>query len=370
MVDNKIKMKLVIICFLVTGLVNGIPIGTKNATSVVKVFPTHLHQPCFLTEWFNGVMISLAILISNCLILRVIWVRCVTYGTDSRLEYLILGSLSMSDILVGVFSLVSLIITNALKPTENDKTCTIIRNVNGLVYTGLITVSIGNICLLATERFTACIWCFEYHRLVTKRRILSSIAVTWIGCIVLSSSAFIYRSSSNGARTLRAQFLPLAVILLAIFVFTGAIFLTTIYSTLYFIARKKLFEEQRQQRASRVAFFGKKAELRDLRKRKFKSTLASFVVSFSYLMSFVPFTSFLLLIHLKSSNKTDSVPETVPNACTALLVVNPVLDPFIYILTIKIVRKDTIREIKRMVDRMGHTDYCITSNQIIRHDGT
>ena len=296
MKNNNIKKRLFIIYLIITGLVNDVPTNTKNAiptenaiptitknaTAITKVTP-NLNQPsnaCFSKIGTGGIFFVLAIISGNCFILRVIWVRCVIYPADFQQQHLILGSLSISDILVGIVGLINMIINAAFNLTQQNEKCTIIRKINGFMVTVLTTISVGNICLLTIDRFIACVWCFQYYRLVTKTKILVSLTAIWTVPIVLGSSAFVFHYDGNRVRGCFAEYSPLTMVSFAAIVFTGAIFLITMHCILYIIATKKIATEQRQQRAVQLAAFGREAELRHLRKRKLKTVLASFAVSF------------------------------------------------------------------------------------------
>ena len=100
-------------------------------------------------------------------------------------------------------------------------------------------------------------------------------------------------------------------------------------------------EEERQQREVQRAdiMFGEKAEFCSRRKRKMKSAVASFVISVSYVVSFLPIASRLLSICLKD-NKDPLILKDI-NIYVVISHFSPLLDPLIYLFTISEFRKDT-----------------------------
>ena len=278
--------------------------------------------------------LSVPAIVENSVVILVIWRRHMTFTLENEEIYLIIASLSLSDMLVTAYGLFTTIFASYMK--RLDSNCQTLRSVSSYIILSTHTVSIMTVCLLAIDRYIGFMYCFRYHNFVNKKNIIFALCLIWLASF-----------SINGLVMLDNHILPYSAflelrqstcLLFAATIFSGALFLSAVHGHLYVVAKTDLDAEENQQRI----IFGRKAELRDLRGRRVKMTVVSLLTTVSYLLTFIPIAIVFLLL-LKSDKYL-----SIQRICGPLSFLNPVTDPIICITTMTNLRRHTIKEVKKV----------------------
>ena len=187
---------------------------------------------------------------------------------------------------------------------------------------------------LSIDRYIAFAHCFRYHNIVNQKNILHALLIIWSGSVTITGIAMVDTNilPNSSFVEVRESF----SVMFPTIVFVASLILVAIHGRLY-IVTKRLFdsEENRHRR-----LFGKDAELNDLRRRRLKTIALSFAITVSYLGTLIPIS--VILILLRQSDKYVAI-GTIVGPLSGF---NPVLDPIIYGLTNKNLRKDVIKQAK------------------------
>ena len=324
-----IKPSIIIIVFV--HVANGKSVTGLNKTiSITSASPLTL---CLRRSTaFVGCISAALTVIGHTVILRAIWRRHIQFSLETNEIYIIIAGLSVSDLLSAIGP--PTLMLPATFTYRSEPICKIFRSM--FSYLGFSThiMSILIICLLSTDRYIAFAHCFRYHNIVNQKNILHALLIIWSGSITITGIAMadtniLPNSSFVEVRESFSAMFPTIV-------FVASLILVAIHGRLY-IVTKRLFdsEENRHRR-----LFGKDAELNDLRRRRLKTTALSFAITVSYLGTLIPIS--VILILLRQSDKYVAI-GTIVGPLSGF---NPVLDPIIYGLTNKNLRKDVIKQAK------------------------
>ena len=292
-------------------------------------------------EAWSARKISLSLLVtfmalSNGFIIFVMIKQVRQYSLDSREMYIILLSLSAADFMMAVFSIPTLNATPFVP--KSHSWCSGLS----LLFT-LALFSFHSISILTTSLFSICSYiayvkCYQYQHIITKKRISITLVCIWVGSLTVHGISLldpnILPASKDSVNPMRRSH----VIAFEIIVFQSLVILILIHGHLYFAARSHLRREMMQQRS----VSGHDVDPHDLRKRKFKMLVAAFAITGSYFVSFIPM-AIILILQLKSGTKSAAI-----NFFGPVSFLNPTIDPILYVITIKDLRRDTVKHCRKM----------------------
>ena len=169
---------------------------------------------------------------------------------------------------------------------------------------------------------------------MNKKTVLLVLSVIWIGTLLAVGIVMLDENALPYHLLLRVTLTN--TIFTSCVVFLGACLLLTIHGYLYLVSIRQFNRERTQFRA----IFGREQEQRDLRRRRIKTTVVSLAFTISYLITSIPITISMILFH-QNSKYASLGPILGP-----LSIVNPLIDPVLYGLTVQSLTKHIIKEFK------------------------
>ena len=278
-------------------------------------------------------VLSILAIIGHSVVTTVVLRQHVKFTLDNNEIYLILGSLSASDILVSVFMSFASILASRMDSIDNN--CRTLRTVASYFVFSMHLVSIKTVCLLAIDRYIGFIFCFQYNNIMNKKNIIRTLSLIWFSSLSINAFAMLDKNILPYSSFIELR--HSTCIIFATAVFFGAIFLFAIHAHLYLVAKAQLNQEENQQ----IAVFGRNAELRDLRWRRMKMTVVSLATTISYLVTYIPISVVILLL-LQSDKYL-----FVQSVSGPLSYLNPAIDPIICVATMRKLRQHVKKDCKK-----------------------
>ena len=249
-------------------------------------------------------------------------------------RHIILICLSASDsIQVTVIALCSVV----FKIGEFELTtvsCDVLRYT--LIFIGTLTVIVSSLTIVALsiERYIACYHSYRIPELLTNEKIIPTMIAIWI-CGAIGGGIACIPNWQRRNPTVVSQSAYMDMILTIIGLATSLI-LMVIQSSLFYLSRKKLTHVQPGPS------FSNQDEEENIRKRQIKVASVASLVVLSYVICMLPFAGMSIAAHLTE------VSVNALKVGAILILVNTLLNPFIYGFGTVDIREAIIKELKKM----------------------
>ncbi len=303
-----------------------------------------MKSPCsaMLSLGFSYVVV---VCITNIAVLKVIWRRCRRFYYLLP-HYMIIASMAVSNILLAVAVLIAMLVNmqSSDHPGQIGGPSALAKSLTAMLLASLI-LPMMNAALLTVNRYILCINGIKYPLIVTKRKILAVIIIIWFGAYLafsLDRSLGAFSSSDK---------------LLISYTSTGTIWITvTMISVilicatqthLFFVVKHKIELEPSKCPAPKSQEALQKprgkAERMTLIKKCTKLTTGTIFISLWYLVTAAPY-SFTIAAALCYDDIDGPSFEKWQRGCSFLMLAQQILDPIIYSVTTKEIRKGFKKE--------------------------
>ena len=270
----------------------------------------------------------------------IIWKKCAQPNSLLKQQYMILASLSLSDIFVAVSFLIihafqSHILSKPLYFTvaESFRVCSMIA-------------SILNNIALTVNKYIFCRFSLRYESIVTVQRTCLVIVAIWITSVALTLCAlFVCQSCMNDveqSRTAEYHNFPVAILQATVCCF-GLIIIILLNIHLRMMSKRHTSQEVR-----RIQEVGDEQSLRELWRRNLKNTLVANSVVVSFTMFYIPVAVIMLYVHIATH---------CHEACNLAFMViisffysSTLIHPILYALIIREIRVQIITEVGKIVN--------------------
>ena len=195
-------------------------------------------------------------------------------------------------------------------------------------------VSSLSIVSLSIERYITCIYSLHVYEILTKKRMAIVICIQWAIGIVLGVISVCLHETSEEPQILTESIILHRTIVLT--VFPSATVITLIQLRLYLFSRSKLAT------VKPVGAFGNEAEVIDFRKKQVKITFVASIVAITYMACMFP----IAIVHAYEWQNGMIKNNSMKSIINSFLLINTLIDPFIYGLGIKETRKLMLKDIK------------------------
>ena len=195
-------------------------------------------------------------------------------------------------------------------------------------------VSSMSITSLSIERYISCIYSLHVYEILATKRMAITICMQWvIGTALGVISVCLHNISEAPSILTESVVIHHAIVLI---IFPSATVITLIQLRLYFLSRSKL------ARVKPVGAFGKQAEMIDLRKRQVKITFVASIVAIAYIVCMFP----MAIVHAYEWQNGMIKNNSMRSIINSFLLINTLIDPFIYGLGIEETRKLIWKDMK------------------------
>ncbi len=263
----------------------------------------------------------------------IIMLKILIYRLKLKLpRHKILLSLTISDCIQIVVN--AILRFSVYSATVSSIGCQIIRKI--LQFTSILTVisSSGSILMLSFERYVACIHCLRLHAIITDKVVDRGLCCIWVISILCGFLEKTRYEVCLGPVVL--THLKTDSIIYTIVVLSSSVLLAAVQIRLYLLS----YTKTKIHPSGNV--FGRKAEENDLRKNQIKLTIVASAIVLLYVVCMCPLAFYLISIGFESKN-----PDSMFRILSIMLVViNALMDPFVYGFGMADTRKAIITELQ------------------------
>ncbi len=243
----------------------------------------------------------------------------------------ILVSLSASDLIQLVFR--PIVILFSIPFAANEPACENCRLAIKFLSTVATVTASGSIVALSIERYIACIHSLRVHTIVTSKRVARGLYLVWITAILCGLLVTLVDKVNNikGLPVMSYSY----TIMYSVFVTGSMVPLIYVQLRLYKLSREKI--------RTAPVYFGVEAEKRDGWKRQMKLSAAASAVIVLYMICMFP--KVIMFLYQRTHHFVDPLTTGI---AVALMQLNVFVDPFLYGLGMSDVRKDIIKEFRKL----------------------
>ncbi len=246
----------------------------------------------------------------------------------------ILLSLTVSDSIQIV--IVAVLQLSVFDDTVDSIGCQIIRKVGEFTVVLTVVSSSGSILLLSWERYMACVHCLRFYKIVTHEKVNRMLCGVWALAFVCG-----FLEKGRYEANISSSVMPFPetdTIIYVITVLSTSTVLVVVQVRLYLLSYRKT-----KDNPSGITF-GKKAEENDYRKTQFKIAIVASAIVLLYMICMCPLAIYLISAGFKSRDDNSATKI----ASIMLILINALMNPFVYGLGMADARKAIKKELKEI----------------------
>ena len=297
-----------------------------------------LHDSLIEVRFITVILLSAVFV--HIIVQCIIWKKCAQPNSLLKQQYMILTSLSFSDIFVAVSFLIihsfqSDILSKPLYYTvaESFRVCSIIA-------------SILNNIALTVNKYVFCRFSLRYESIVTVQRTCLVIIGIWITSVALTLCTLLACQSCMDdvaqSRTAEYHNFPVAI-LQATVCCAGLIIIVLLNIHLRMMSRRHTSQEVRQ-----IQEIGNEQSLRELWRRNLKNTLVANSVVVSFTMFYIPVVVIMLYVHI--ATHCHEACNLAFMVVISLFYSGTLIHPILYTLIIREIRVQIVTEIGKILN--------------------
>ena len=259
-------------------------------------------------------------------------------------RHIILFSLSVSDCLQILVTAILMAVQKVASFSSDSSICFGVRA--AIQFNGAVTVVVSSFTLvsLSFERYIMCFYCYRFHEILTKKRVVFVQVAIWI--LGFLAGGFVVSSFQHGRENVMfSETGGHFSLVILIVTFTVSAVVVIVQARLFWLSKKKLNRIGPQNDNNNDVG----------RRRQLKITVISSIVVLAYLISMLP-SSCTILVH-KFKKKKSPPSLTLQTIVTSMAMVNTLINPVIYGFGIADTRKEIKRELRKfktfIFEKMG-----------------
>ena len=284
---------------------------------------------------FMGVFLTIFVLPIHLLMIKILYKVC----EMTLPRHKIMMSLTISDALQ-IFTITVLMICNKISKETSYYDVACKYNHAIIIFFGTVTLFVSSMSIvsLSIERYITCIYSLHVYHILTTTRISIAIAIQWaMGIVIGVISACLHLTSERPQALLESSTnIPVSVFI----ILPSATVITVIQLRLFLFSRSKL------DRVRPVNAFGNQAEMTDFRKRQLKITFIASIVAIAYIVCMFP----MAIFYAYEWQHGIIMDNNFKSVFASLVMVNTLIDPFIYGIGIQETRKLMLKNMKEAKD--------------------